>query len=119
MQIKVEIDVKPEELRRFLGLPDVAGLQEDIVAFLRDKVGQASENLSPAADFVRGNLGSLKDTGSAAVQRLLSSVKVRVTEPETPTPAASPARKSRAKVSVPAKPKSKSRARRRSPKSAD
>ncbi len=36
MQIKVEIDVKPEELRRFLGLPDVAGLQEDIVAFLRD-----------------------------------------------------------------------------------
>src|SRR3546814_1089801 len=43
MQIKIEIDVRPEELRRFLGLPDVAGLQEDVVAFLRDKVGAATE----------------------------------------------------------------------------
>jgi len=88
MQIKVEIDVKPEELRRFLGLPDVAGLQEDLMAFLRDKMGQAGDNLSPAADFVRGNLENLKS--SAAVQRLLSSVKVRVAEP-----AAEPALKPR------------------------
>lgn len=109
MQIKVEIDVKPEELRRFLGLPDVAGLQEDIVAFLRDKMGQASENLSPAADFVRDNLGTLKDTGSAAVQRLLSSVKVRVSEPEPPAPA--PSRKPRVKAASAVKPKAKPRRR--------
>ena len=80
MQIKVEIDVKPEELRRFLGLPDVAGLQEDLMAFFKDKVGQASDGLAPAADFVRGNFENLKS--SAAVQRLLSTVKVRVSEPE-------------------------------------
>lgn len=43
MQIRVEIEVTPEELRRFLGVPDVSGLQEDIISFLRDKVGQASE----------------------------------------------------------------------------
>ena len=85
MQIKVEIDVKPEELRRFLGLPDVAGLQEDLMAFLKDKVGQASDGLSPAADFVRGNFENLKS--SSAVQRLLSSVKVRVSEPEPVVPA--------------------------------
>lgn len=85
MQIKVEIEVKPEELRRFLGLPDVAGLQEDLMAFLKDKVGQASDGLSPAADFVRGNFENLKS--SSAVQRLLSSVKVRVSEPEPPAPA--------------------------------
>lgn len=100
MQIKVEIDVKPEELRRFLGVPDVAGLQEDLLAFLRDKVGQASDNLSPAADFVRDNLGTLKDTGSAAVQRLLSSVKVRVSEPEVEPPPA-PVRKGRSKAGKP------------------
>jgi len=80
MQIKVEIDVKPEELRRFLGLPDVAGLQEDLMGFLRDKMGQASDGLSPAADFVRDNFENLKS--SAAVQRLLSTVKVRISEPE-------------------------------------
>lgn len=115
MQIKVEIDVKPEELRRFLGLPDVAGLQEDIVAFLRDKMGQASDNLSPAADFVRDNLGSLKDTGSAAMQRLLSSVKVRVTEPEPPAP---PPRKARGKATAKAAAKAKTKPRRRGAKTA-
>jgi hypothetical protein len=93
MQIKVEIDVKPEELRRFLCLPDVAGLQEDLMAFLRDKMGQASDGLSPAADFVRGNLENIKS--SAAVQRLLSTVKVRVSEPEPP---AAPAKKRKGKA---------------------
>ncbi|MDO9453549.1 MAG: DUF6489 family protein [Stagnimonas sp.] len=93
MQIKVEIDVKPEELRRFLGLPDVAGLQEDLMAFLKDKVGQASDGLSPAADFVRDNFENLKS--SAAVQRLLSSVKVRVSEPEPAAP-----KKRKAKVAA-------------------
>ena len=85
MQIKVEIDVKPEELRRFLGLPDVAGLQEDLMLFLKDKMGQASDGLSPAADFVRDNFENLKS--SAAVQRLLSTVKVRISEPEPPAAA--------------------------------
>jgi len=61
MQIKIEIDVKPEELRRFLGLPDVAGLQDDIVAFLRDKVGAAGE--FDAASFVKQNLDNLRKRG--------------------------------------------------------
>lgn len=59
MQIKIEIDVKPEELRRFLGLPDVAGLQEDVINFLREKVSDANENFDPAA-FVKGNLDTLR-----------------------------------------------------------
>lgn len=96
MQIKVEIDVKPEELRRFLGLPDVAGLQEDLMAFLKDKVGQASDGFSPAADFVRGNFKNLKS--SAAVQRLLSTVKVRVAE--TAPPPVPPVKKRKAKSVV-------------------
>lgn len=59
MQIKIEIDVKPEELRRFLGLPDVSGIQDEIISFLRDKVGQASE--FDAGGFVKGNLDLLKN----------------------------------------------------------
>jgi hypothetical protein len=49
MQIKVEVDVRPEELRRFLGLPDVAGLQEDLIQFLREKVAKAAENFDPVS----------------------------------------------------------------------
>lgn len=78
MQIKIEIDVKPEELRRFLGLPDVAGLQDDVVQFLRDKVGQVNENFNPA-DFVKGNLELLKQ--SPAFKRLLTRINIVTDEP--------------------------------------
>jgi hypothetical protein len=70
MQIKIEIDVKPEELRRFLGLPDVAGLQEDLIQFLRGKVGAASENFDPAT-FVKGNIDLLRN--SAAWRTIVSA----------------------------------------------
>lgn len=68
MQIKIEIDVKPEELRRFIGLPDVAGLQEDLINFVRSKVGSAAENFDPAS-FVRSNLDTLRR--SRAWRRLM------------------------------------------------
>lgn len=58
MQIRIEIDVKPDELRRFLGLPDVAGLQEELIEFLRDRFG-AEGNLD-AGLLLRGNLALLK-----------------------------------------------------------
>lgn len=87
MQIKVEVEVKPEELRRFLGLPDVAGLQDEVVNFLKDKMDAASDGLSPAADFVKGNIESLRR--SLDLQKLLASVKVRISDPDKP--AASPA----------------------------
>lgn len=62
MQIRVEIEVSPEELRRFLGLPDVTGLQEDIISFLRDKVGAASD--FDAAGFVKNIAAKVRLTGA-------------------------------------------------------
>ncbi|WP_420428470.1 DUF6489 family protein [Algiphilus sp.] len=76
MQIRIEIDVKPEELRRFLGLPDVAGLQEDILAYLRDKVGDASDTFSDTfhpGDFVRQNISSLRK--NKAWRKLMDGVE--------------------------------------------
>lgn len=72
MQIKIEIDLKPEELRRFLGLPDVAGLQEDVIAFLRDKVGAASE--VDVAGIVRNNFDALRKT--SAWKNLVAKVRL-------------------------------------------
>lgn len=89
MQIRVEVEVTPEELRRFLGLPDVAGLQDDIVAFLRDKVGAASE--FDAGDFVKKNLKALKKTG--AWNKIIA--RVRVAEPAAPAKKPARARKAR------------------------
>lgn len=78
MQIRIEIDVKPEELRRFLGLPDVAGLQDDFIEFLRERVSAASE--FDAAAFLRGNLDAIKKY--PGVKRLLSAAKVTLSEAE-------------------------------------
>ena len=89
MQIKIEIDVKPEELRRFLGLPDVSGLQDDILQFLREKVGQVNESFNPA-DFVKGNLESLKQ--SPAFKRLLTRMNLS-TEAAEPATVPRPPRK--------------------------
>lgn len=72
MQIRIEIDVKPEELRRFLGLPDVVGLQEDLINFLRDKLGSAAETLDPST-FVKENLETLK--ASAPWQLVVQATK--------------------------------------------
>lgn len=91
MQIKIEIDVKPEELRRFLGLPDVAGLQDDVVQFLREKVGQVNENFNPA-DFVKGNLDLLRK--SPAWKRLVTRISPGA-DADTNDEAAAPAARKR------------------------
>jgi hypothetical protein len=92
MQIKIEIDVKPEELRRFLGLPDVSGLQEDIVNFLRDKMGAASE--FDATGFVKNNLDALRRT--SAWKNL--AARVRLNEGGEPAAEDQPAPRARRKT---------------------
>ncbi len=100
MQIKIEIDMKPEELRRFLGLPDVAGLQEDVVQFLRETIGSASESFDPAS-FVKDNIKTIRNSG--AWKKVVAAAKARASSlvPEPP-----PAPKKRAaRKSGPARPR--------------
>jgi hypothetical protein len=72
MQIKIEVDVRPDELRRFVGLPDVAGLQDDVIHFVREKLAQASESFDASA-FVKNNLSYL--SRNPLVMRLLAAAK--------------------------------------------
>lgn len=91
MQIKIEIDVRPEELRRFLGLPDVSGLQEDIIAFLRDKVGAASD--FDASQFVKSNLETLRKT--PAWKKIAARIRLSEDEPAEAEPAPPPRKRRR------------------------
>lgn len=95
MQIRIEIDVKPEELRRFLGLPDVAGLQDDLVQFVRDKVGQVNENFNPG-DFVKGNFDQLRQ--SPAWKRLMTRLAVNIEDAEAAAEAEAEAKPGRRKT---------------------
>ncbi len=47
MKVSVDVDATPEELRRFLGLPDLSPLNEELVATLRDRMQQEAEGYDP------------------------------------------------------------------------
>lgn len=81
MIIKIEIDVKPEELRRFLGLPDVGGLQEDMIHYVRDRMATSVDGFDPA-QFVKENI-----QGSRAWKKLTElagSFDLLAEEPDEP-----------------------------------
>lgn len=90
MEIKVEVSLTPEELRRFLGLPDVGGLQDDLIDFLRDKMGAASSAAGDfdASGFVKANFDNLRKAPGKGFSTLLKRVHPTeaATETESPTP---------------------------------
>jgi hypothetical protein len=49
MKIKLDIDCTPEELRAFLGLPDLGPVQRIVVEALGEKTGEAVKALDPEA----------------------------------------------------------------------
>ena len=49
MKIRVEVEVGPKELREFLGLPDVSGLQQDAIEALSKKLASSKDSLDPLA----------------------------------------------------------------------
>lgn len=73
MKIQIDIDLTPAELRQFLGLPDVAGLQEDMIDYVRRRVSEGADSFDP------GEL--LRDTttwGNKTVQRFLAKAASRL-----------------------------------------
>lgn len=47
MKVKLDIDVSPEELRRFFGLPDVAPLQQEMMDKIREHFLQGAPGFDP------------------------------------------------------------------------
>lgn len=47
MKIRIDIKVKPEEVRTLIGLPDVAALQDDIVQYVREKMAAGVDGFEP------------------------------------------------------------------------
>jgi hypothetical protein len=63
MKVKVEIDMKPEELQRFLGMPDVNAMREEVMRFIKERIA------ADPAGFVLENLGQL--SRSRPLRRIL------------------------------------------------
>jgi len=48
MKIEIEIDVSPEEMRRFFGLPDVKPFQDAVLEKLEQSIETGASELDPA-----------------------------------------------------------------------
>ena len=51
MKIKVEMQVSPKEFRDVLGLPDVAGIQKDVIKAIQDKLANNMDDFDPVSLF--------------------------------------------------------------------
>ncbi|MFS6807263.1 DUF6489 family protein, partial [Staphylococcus aureus] len=63
MKFKIEVDTEPEELRRFLGLPDVKAFQDDLLNKIREKMVAGAEGFDPVSllkPYLPENLQSLQ-----------------------------------------------------------
>ena len=47
MKVTIDIDCTPDEARRFLGLPDIAPLQDAMVAEMREQMMEAVRQMEP------------------------------------------------------------------------
>ncbi|WP_027859111.1 DUF6489 family protein [Marinobacterium jannaschii] len=62
MKLKMDVEVTPEEVRRLLGLPDVAGLHQDMIEQIREQMASGVEGYDPLTLFkpyLSGGMGSM------------------------------------------------------------
>ena len=95
MKMTVEIEVSPKELREFLGLPDISGLQQDAIEALARRIGSGADALDPMA-----LLKGLVPTGLLSIDEwqrmILKAARTMASDGETKAKA-KPAAKSRRK----------------------
>jgi hypothetical protein len=68
MKITMNIECSPEEARRFLGLPDVAPMQEELLKEYRDKMMESFSSLDPEAlmkNWMSGSGGGMEEMQKA------------------------------------------------------
>ncbi len=73
MRIEISVDLTPEELRRFLGLPDVKAIQDELLEQVRERLRAGGEGLDPLTlmrPFLTPNLRTVEAVQKAFWQAL-------------------------------------------------
>jgi hypothetical protein len=71
MNIKIDIDVTPEEMRKLMGLPDVERFQNQLMEDIRERINQGVEGYDPLKLFQPYLNSSL--AGMDMIQRLFTA----------------------------------------------
>ena len=81
MKIKIEFDLTPKEFRQSLGLPDIAGLQEEALSLLKSRLNDDLDDITVSSLveswFTQGLAASRK------VQELFTAAVAEVLDGET------------------------------------
>ena len=59
MNVKIDIDITPEEMRKLLGLPDVEGFQRELLEDIRKKMVEGADGYDPLKFFQSYLSGSM------------------------------------------------------------
>lgn len=51
MKLRLELDLTPKEFREAIGLPDIAGIQKDIIDTVKKQMSDGVEGFDPASLF--------------------------------------------------------------------
>ena len=85
MKIKIEFDLTPQEFRQSMGLPDIAGLQDEALSLLKTRLGDDIGDIKMSSLvenwFTQGLAASRK------VQELFTAAVAEVLDAETQTSA--------------------------------
>jgi len=63
MKVSIDLELTPEEFRRLMGLPDVSGLQQDMIEQIRQRAESGADGYDPATlmqPFLAGGAGSME-----------------------------------------------------------
>jgi hypothetical protein len=71
MNIKIDIDVTPDEMRKLMGLPDVETFQRQLMEDIRERISQGADGYDPLKLFQPYLSSSL--AGMEVMQRLLTA----------------------------------------------
>jgi hypothetical protein len=63
MNFKIDVDITPEEMRKLLGLPDISGLQDEMIQKIREQMEAGAEGYDPLSlmkPYMHSGLGSME-----------------------------------------------------------
>lgn len=81
MRIKIDVEVTPEEVRTLIGLPDIKGIQDDLVDYVRDKMGKGAGGVDDAVSLIK-QLGTDSVQVASGFQKKVSQGFAKMLTPE-------------------------------------
>lgn len=95
MKIKVEFDLTPEEFRESLGLPNISGLQDEALSFLKSRVSSDLDDVDMAR--VVESWFSQGIAASRKIQEIVASAASDFLDPDSGSAEESPRKAKRKK----------------------